>query len=1285
MEKKKRKPRIGRRVLAMLVTVCMLVAMVPGGFVSAATEDSSDELEWRYSVDDDGYATITRYLGSDTNIVVPGAINGYEVTTIGTLAFNRNDEIDSISIPSTVTTIESWAFYDLNGLEVLTIGGDLESVASDAFMSSNASAVEVYTTEATATLLKESVSAMANNDSIYTAEDMMITITVTLALESEEEEEDSDASEEDSLMGDMSSMGDPPDGGGGMGGSTSSVTYTADYGEASAPYGTYFAPVSSEKNYQFNYSVLTADGVTILSITGATLGSETESSYSGTIVDFSEDVTIEIILTGTASYEEVNEEATYAEGFSPDETGVSYDKTFRNLTAEEATALNEEISSSSGYSAIAVRIVYEEGYYINGDEFPLDDDLVAYDVETGVVLYDGAGLTGSDEVMYTDLADLPDATSDSSTYQYVGYEMNEEGTAVAVLYYSPWSLDSDSTSTVVSGIISLLTGGDAPVNGMEGQADMDEVYASFINSVITADGEDEDIEDLASYASSFGIGTVDEDGVLTIYSDEVGDDGNVVLAEVNEERSIVYATDGATITTGAVNLVSTATINNAKMSYEAGLSSYNEEIGMEWGITAVAYATSGGHIILGDPTGETISYITAVGETTNGAIAVTTGDDGGTSIVEVYNTVMDLQGWNNHIADVMYGGYIYLENVTGTNGVEGSYALGQSGSITNDFGNGVIEGTNVTVVAYGNRTAGTYVIGGGIINLEDSDLKCYVDGGAVIASGGTFHISDSTVEGVSGLKIRGSIETENVSTFTNVTLIANQDYADVGYVYGEYADAAVEAWVEYSGSTSLAYWMMSTYGYTMGEVCDYYGIEGDDRTAFYAALDEILDDDETYTDDTLLRCSVLDNTRYNYSGGVYADTDNSDVPYLTIGAFGGLTQSVILAEAAGAPVELYNCTFINMNDSDYNYLISSESGSHPDITFIDTEETITGIIWNEGTNTNRTADGHSATGDSYIDVTFENSDFEGSFADGDNGLWEGSISYTDYDGNETTLNGNYYGATANWGITASFDSESSWTVANDSYIGSLTIEEGAVLDVISGKQVASVTIDGEESSLEVLAAGGTFENVVILLEDAEEEESDGICAQDETCPISAYTDADATAWYHDGVHYAIENGYMIGTSDTTFEPDTATTRTMIVTILYRLAGSPEVTGTSSFTDAVSGSWYEDALIWAEQQGIAKGYGNGEFGVDDEVTREQIATFFYRYDQLIAEEQTEVETADLTAYPDYAEISDWAEEAVVWAVSSGLIDGEVVDGETILAPTDNCSRAMTATILQRYAE
>ena len=174
-----------------------------------------------------------------------------------------------------------------------------------------------------------------------------------------------------------------------------------------------------------------------------------------------------------------------------------------------------------------------------------------------------------------------------------------------------------------------------------------------------------------------------------------------------------------------------------------------------------------------------------------------------------------------------------------------------------------------------------------------------------------------------------------------------------------------------------------------------------------------------------------------------------------------------------------------------------------------------------------------------------------------------------------------------------------------------------------------------------------------------------------------------TNWYYEGVDYVIRKDIMNGVSSTLFSPDGTTTRTMIVTILYRLAGSPEVSGTSSFSDVVSGSWYEDAVIWAEENEIAYGYDSGEFGVEDAVTREQMAAFFYRY--AVSQDYDVSDYEDLSTFPDADEVDDWAEAELAWAVGAELITGVGVGNTSYLNPTDTCTRSMTATIIYRFAE
>ncbi len=184
------------------------------------------------------------------------------------------------------------------------------------------------------------------------------------------------------------------------------------------------------------------------------------------------------------------------------------------------------------------------------------------------------------------------------------------------------------------------------------------------------------------------------------------------------------------------------------------------------------------------------------------------------------------------------------------------------------------------------------------------------------------------------------------------------------------------------------------------------------------------------------------------------------------------------------------------------------------------------------------------------------------------------------------------------------------------------------------------------------------------------------CPRDESCPMAPFTDADRTAWYHDGVHYCVEHGLMVGTSADTFEPNITTTRGMIATILWRLEGSPMVDTAMNYTDVPSGSWYEEAIRWADSTGVVLGYGDGTFGPDDPITREQMAAMLWRY---AGKPQAESSLADFT---DGSETSQWAESAMVWAVEQGLIEGM---GNAQLNPQGQATRAQAAIILMRFVE
>nr|MCR4963639.1 S-layer homology domain-containing protein [Bacillota bacterium] len=181
-------------------------------------------------------------------------------------------------------------------------------------------------------------------------------------------------------------------------------------------------------------------------------------------------------------------------------------------------------------------------------------------------------------------------------------------------------------------------------------------------------------------------------------------------------------------------------------------------------------------------------------------------------------------------------------------------------------------------------------------------------------------------------------------------------------------------------------------------------------------------------------------------------------------------------------------------------------------------------------------------------------------------------------------------------------------------------------------------------------------------------------------PGQTYADVPANAWFADAVDYVTEKGLMQGVGANLFAPNSATSRAMIVTVLYRLAGSPAVSGDNPFSDVAEGAWYADAVAWANANGIVEGYGNGKFGSDDNITREQLAAILYRFAK--AQGYDVSQTADLSGYGDAGQVDGWAQQAMAWACGSGLIQG---DEQHNLLPSQGATRAQVAAILMRFVE
>ena len=177
-----------------------------------------------------------------------------------------------------------------------------------------------------------------------------------------------------------------------------------------------------------------------------------------------------------------------------------------------------------------------------------------------------------------------------------------------------------------------------------------------------------------------------------------------------------------------------------------------------------------------------------------------------------------------------------------------------------------------------------------------------------------------------------------------------------------------------------------------------------------------------------------------------------------------------------------------------------------------------------------------------------------------------------------------------------------------------------------------------------------------------------------------FTDVPASHWAHDDITYVYENDLMNGTDGSLFSPESTTTRAQVVTVLYRLAGQPAADWANPFWDVPASAWFHDAVTWAWENDITGGVSSTHFGAGNAVTREQLATFLYRYAQDQGYDTSA--RADLSGYSDAGLVSSYATEALSWANATGLIIGTTA---TSLSPKGSATRAQVATILSRFCQ
>ena len=174
------------------------------------------------------------------------------------------------------------------------------------------------------------------------------------------------------------------------------------------------------------------------------------------------------------------------------------------------------------------------------------------------------------------------------------------------------------------------------------------------------------------------------------------------------------------------------------------------------------------------------------------------------------------------------------------------------------------------------------------------------------------------------------------------------------------------------------------------------------------------------------------------------------------------------------------------------------------------------------------------------------------------------------------------------------------------------------------------------------------------------------------------------SWADDGIQYCVTHQLMSGIGNNLFGPKLTTTRAQIVQILYNLEGEPKVSGTTPFTDLTQ-DWYQDAILWAYQTGVVAGTSSTTFEPDRPVTREQIAVILMEYMTRVLKLERTWTPADLSIFPDAGSVSDWAKDAMADAVGLGLISGASNGGQTYLEPQGSATREQVATILMEFCK
>lgn len=262
-----------------------------------------------------------------------------------------------------------------------------------------------------------------------------------------------------------------------------------------------------------------------------------------------------------------------------------------------------------------------------------------------------------------------------------------------------------------------------------------------------------------------------------------------------------------------------------------------------------------------------------------------------------------------------------------------------------------------------------------------------------------------------------------------------------------------------------------------------------------------------------------------------------------------------------------------------------------------------------------------------------------------------------------------------------------WTTSNSAVA---TVKDGIVKTV--GPGTAVITADCWDHKASCTFTVGTHDDGESRYIAPTATRNGGTVATCKLCDVEHFLNVEQrifgdtydTAFYADAVDYCYANGIIKGTKADRFSPDMNMTRGMLVAVLYRAEGSPQVDTLASFPDVSEKQYYAPAVVWASKNELVTGYGNGQFMPDRNITREEIATLMRRYAAYKGQDTT-VEGSHLAEFPDRLAQNYWSYDAVNWAVSIGLINGNKVAGKVYLQPFNNATRAQVATILYRFIQ